>query len=42
MPGDEGGIAERNLTRADAIGAWVCGMGVAAAVLLVLVYAVKT
>ena len=33
-------IAERNVTRADAIGAWVCGIGVVAAVVLVVVFAV--
>jgi hypothetical protein len=35
-------VAERNLARADAIGAWVCGIGVAAAVLLVVVFAARS
>jgi len=33
------GAAERNLARTDAIGAWVCAIGVLAAVVLVVVYA---
>ena len=35
-------MPDKNMTRADAIGAWVCGMGVAAAVLLVLAYAERS
>jgi hypothetical protein len=34
-------IAERNLARADAIGAWVCWTSVVAAVVLVVVYGIK-
>ena len=39
---NDDGIAERNVTRADAIGAWVCGIGVVAAVVLVVVFAVTS
>ena len=35
----EGAVPEQDMTRADAIGAWVCGTGVAAAILLMMVYA---
>jgi hypothetical protein len=38
---NDDGAAERNLARADAIGAWVCTIGVVAAVVLVLVFAVR-
>jgi hypothetical protein len=35
-------IAERDLARADAIGAWVCAIGVLAAVALVVVDAARS
>ena len=39
---DDDGVAEKGLVWADAIGAWVCWIGVAAAVLLVLVLAASS
>jgi hypothetical protein len=39
---DHDGVAEKQLVLADAIGAWVCGIGVAAAVLLVVVLAARS
>ena len=39
---NDDGVAERNLARADAIGAWVCTLGVVAAVVLVVVFAIKS
>jgi hypothetical protein len=35
-------LIERNLARADAIGAWVCAIGLLAAVVLVVVYALRS
>jgi hypothetical protein len=38
---NDGRITERHVARTDAIGAWVCRIGVMAAVVLVLVYTIK-
>jgi hypothetical protein len=38
---DHDGVAEKRLTLADTIGAWVCSIGVAAAVVLVVVLAAR-
>jgi cell division protein FtsX len=38
---DDHGVAENHLTRADAIGAWVCAIGIVAAILLVVVLAAR-
>ncbi len=39
---NDASVAERKLARSDAIGAWVCTIGVVAAVVLVVVFAVKS
>jgi hypothetical protein len=39
---DDHGVADKQLARADAIGAWVCAIGIVAAVLLVLVLAARS
>ena len=39
---DEHGVADKKLAWADAIGAWVCALGIGAAVLLVLVLAARS
>jgi len=38
---DDNSIADRHLARADAVGAWVCALGIGAAILLVLVLAAR-